>query len=138
VIGSILASWQSVRARLLSFVLLRALGTTPRQLASVLSWEQSLVSLLMFGLGISAGVLLSALVLPVLVVTSIATTTSFGTTVSSGVSLQQVLPSLTIVIPSTLGLVLGLLLLTGLLAQGLMVYSVVRASPGQTLRLNVD
>jgi ABC-type lipoprotein release transport system permease subunit len=138
VIGGLLASWQSVRARLLSFVLLRALGTTPRQLASVLSWEQSLVSLLMFGLGISAGVLLSALVLPVLVVTSIATTTAFGTTVSSGVSLQQVLPSLTIVIPSTLGLVLGLLLLTGLVAQGLMVRSVVRASPGQTLRLNVD
>ena len=138
VIGSLLASWQSVRSRLLSFVLLRALGTTPRQLVSVLSWEQGTIYLLMLGLGILAGVLLSAMVLPILIVTSIANADTVGSTVSSGVSIQQILPSIRIVIPSTLGIVLALLLMVCLIVQGMMVRAIIRPSLGESLRLNTD
>ncbi|HLI70422.1 MAG TPA: FtsX-like permease family protein [Ktedonobacteraceae bacterium] len=138
VIGSLLASWQSVRSRLLSFVLLRALGTTPRQLASVLSWEQGTIYLLMFGLGILAGVLLSAMVLPILVVTSIANASTSGSAISSGVSLQQILPSIRVVIPPTLGVALAALALVCIAALGTMVRTIIRPSVSQILRLNAD
>lgn len=138
VIGSLLASWQSVRARLLSFILLRALGTTPRQLISVLSWEQSIIYLLMLGMGILAGILLSAMVLPVLIVTSIATVDVTGITISSGVSIQQILPSSRVIIPPLLGVVLALLVITCLTVLGMMVRTILRPSLSQTLRLNTD
>lgn len=138
VIGSLLASWQSIHSRLLSFVLLRALGTTPRQLASVISWEQGVIYLLMFVLGILAGVVLSVMVLPVLVVTSIATVDASGTTVSSGVALQQILPSVSVFIPPTLGVVLALLVVICLAALGMMVHTILRPALSQTLRLNAD
>jgi ABC-type antimicrobial peptide transport system permease subunit len=138
VIGSLLASWQSVRSRLLSFVLLRALGTTPRQLAGMLSWEQGAIYLLMFGLGIFAGVLLSAMVLPILVVTSIANVDASGTAISSGVPLQEILPSIRVVIPPTLGMVLALLVIICLAALGVMVRTIIRPTVAQTLRLNAD
>lgn len=42
-VGSLLASWLSVRARLTNFAVLRALGTAPRQLAAILTCEQGIV-----------------------------------------------------------------------------------------------
>ncbi len=42
-IGNLLASWLSVHTRLISFVVLRALGADRRQVASVLLWEQGIV-----------------------------------------------------------------------------------------------
>jgi F0F1-type ATP synthase assembly protein I len=92
----------------------------------------------MFTLGISAGALLSAMVLPILVVTSIANASSSGSTIVSGVAIQQILPATTLAIPTTLPLVLAVLLLVGLIAQILMVCVVVRTSPSQSLRLNGD
>jgi hypothetical protein len=137
-VGSLLASWQSVRTRLLSFVLLRALGTGPRQLAGVVSWEQGLVWSLMFVLGLSAGVLLSAMVVPVLMITSIATINANGITFTSGLPFAQVFPSLTLALPTTLPLVLGGLLLVGVVAQALVVQVIVRESLGQSLRTSND
>lgn len=43
VIGDLLTSWLSVRTRLTNFAVLRALGASPGQIASVLTWEQAIV-----------------------------------------------------------------------------------------------
>ena len=42
-IGNLIASWLSARGRLTSFVVLRALGAAPDQVASVLTWEQAII-----------------------------------------------------------------------------------------------
>src|SRR5262249_62017399 len=63
-VGILLGSWLNARSRLTSFALLRALGSEPRQLASVLLWEQGIVYGLALGLGIGIGFVLAAAVLP--------------------------------------------------------------------------
>ncbi|HZR39709.1 MAG TPA: FtsX-like permease family protein [Ktedonobacteraceae bacterium] len=138
VIGSLLASWQSIRSRILNFVLLRALGTTPRQLISVISWEQSVIYLLMLALGIFSGVLLATMVIPALIVTSIASADTQGITLSSGAAIQQVLPPDQIIVPLSLGIIFGILILICILALSTMVRTVSRPSMGQALRLNAD
>ncbi|HXR66657.1 MAG TPA: FtsX-like permease family protein [Ktedonobacteraceae bacterium] len=42
-LGNLVASWLNARSRLVNFAALRALGTTPRQIASTLAWEQVVV-----------------------------------------------------------------------------------------------
>src|SRR5262249_39219412 len=69
-VGILLGSWLSARSRLTSFALLRALGSEPRQLASVLLWEQGIVYGLALGLGVAIGFVLAAAVLPAIIFTS--------------------------------------------------------------------
>lgn len=136
-LGSLLLSWMSVRSRLLSFAVLRALGSSPGQLVGVLSWEQSIVYMLMLILGVLYGILLSAMVLPSLILTSIAMAGGSGSAISTQ-SFQSDLPAMQIVIPPLLILVLGLLILTCFLTLGLMARVVSRPSLSQILRLNAD
>lgn len=136
-LGSLLLSWVSVRSRLLSFAVLRALGSSPAQLFGVLSWEQGIVYALMLILGMLAGVGLSALVLPWLILTSTALPSGSGNVVGS-LSFQRDLPVLQIVIPPFLLLALGLLIVIYMLTLGLMAQMVSRPSLSQILRLNAD
>ena len=66
-IGGWIASWLNTRSRLTSFAVLRALGTTPRQILRVLLWEYGIIYLTSLALGFLFGWLLSSAALPALV-----------------------------------------------------------------------
>jgi len=134
-IGSLVASWQSARNRLTSFAVLRALGGSRRQIASVLLWEQGIMYATALALGALFGVLLSLLALPTLIFTSVGS----GATVSTGeFYLLQSEPPVQVVIPWTLWLALAILIIVCAIAIWMMVRIVSRPSMGQTLRLNED
>lgn len=134
-IGSLVASWQSARSRLTSFAILRALGGAPRQIASVLLWEQGILYAVALALGALFGILLSLLALPTLVFTSAGN----GAAVSVGeFYLLQSEPSIQIIIPWTLWLALAILVAVCAIAIWMMVRIVSRPSMSQTLRLSED
>ncbi len=134
-IGSLVASWQSARSRLTNFAVLRALGGSRRQLASVLLWEQGIIYATALALGALFGVLLSLLALPTLIFTSVGS----GAPVSTGeFYLLQSEPPVQVVIPWTLWLALAILVIVCAIAIWMMVRIVSRPSLGQTLRLNED
>jgi ABC-type lipoprotein release transport system permease subunit len=135
-VGNLTASWLHVRARLINFALLRALGSAPRQIASVLTWEQVLVYATALALGAAFGALLAFTIVPALVFTGVP---SYSSTISSGefFTLQHVLP-IAVVLP--LALVMIFVALVGICvgAIGMMAYVASRPSISQTLRLNED
>ena len=120
-LGDLLASWLSARTRLTNFAVLRALGTSPRQVASVLTWEQGLIYLLGILLGIVFGILLTATVIPTLVY--------YG--ISSPIPL-----AVHTVVPLSLIVTLALLVIVFIVTLGMMVRIVSSPSMSQTLRLN--
>ena len=122
-LGDLLASWSSARTRLTSFAVLRALGTSPRQVASVLTWEQGLIYGIGILLGTGFGVLLATTVVPTLIY--------------YGLNLQNTLP-VQIIVPASLVFTLGAFIAVFILALGMMVRIVSRPSMSQTLRLNED
>ena len=67
--GSLLISWLSMHRRLADFVVLRALGATSTQSASVFVWEQSIIYTTALFLGIAFGTLLIVTTVPTLVFT---------------------------------------------------------------------
>ncbi len=123
IVGDLLASWLSARTRLTNFAVLRALGTSPRQVASVLTWEQALVYIVGVFLGIAFGLLLANTVSPTLIANSS--------------SLQETIPT-QLVIPLSLIVALVAVVAIFVLALGMMVRIVSRPSMSQTLRLNED
>lgn len=123
ILGDMLVSWLSTRTRLINFSVLRALGTSPRQLASVLGWEQVLVYGIGLLLGIAFGMLLANTVVPTLLAHNI---TGAGT-----------IPIYT-VIPSTLLVAMVCIILLFVAVLGMMIYIVSKPSMSQTLRLNED
>ena len=132
-LGILVASWFSARSRITNFALLRAMGTEPRQLTSVLLWEQGIIYSISIVLGLVVGLVLSVLVLPVLVIAnSIVNLDSFDTTRLNIPPVQAVYP-----LP-LMGLALGILVIICLLAIVLMTGIVAHASIGQALRLNED
>jgi ABC-type lipoprotein release transport system permease subunit len=68
--GSLLISWLNVRGRLTDFVVLRALGATSTQNASVFVWEQGIIYTSALFLGIAFGALLIVTTVPTLVFTN--------------------------------------------------------------------
>ncbi len=122
-LGDLLASWFSAHMRLTNFAVLRALGTSPRQVASVLTWEQGLIYGIGIVLGAGFGVLLATTVVPTLIY--------------YGLSLQNTLP-VRIIVPFSLLFTLGAFIAVFILALGMMVRTVSRPSMSQTLRLNED
>ncbi|GCE13600.1 ABC transporter permease [Tengunoibacter tsumagoiensis] len=136
-LGSLLISWLNARNRLLGFSLLRALGTSPRQLAGMISWEQGVIYTFMLVLGIIAGFLLSLMVLPSLIQTSIIVNGENGGT-SNGLAQHIPLPQLQIIFPASLFFVIGGLILICFTALVLMVRLATHPSLSQTLRLNAD
>jgi ABC-type antimicrobial peptide transport system permease subunit len=132
-LGVLIASWLSARTRLTSFALLRALGTEPRQLTSVLLVEQGIVYSLSIVVGVAIGIVLSILVLPVLVIANgIADPSTFDPSKLNVPPVHAIYP-----LP-LLGLALGILIAICVLSILLMTSVVARASIGQTLRLNED
>ena len=123
IVGDLLASWLSARTRLTNFAVLRALGTSPRQVASVLTWEQALVYIVGVLLGIAFGTLLANTVSPTLIANSS--------------TLQVGLPT-HLVVPFSLITAFCAVIAIFVLALGMMVRVVSRPSMSQTLRLNED
>ncbi|HEX6482080.1 MAG TPA: FtsX-like permease family protein [Ktedonobacteraceae bacterium] len=137
-VGNLLASWQSVRARLTNFAVLRSLGATFGQITSVLLWEQGIVYIAALLLGVIFGAVLSATAVPLL---------TFTSTPDSGVlssisndefyAIQQIIPA-QIILPLSLGLAFLALVVICVLALGTMAGVALRPSVSQTLRLNTD
>ncbi len=135
-VGNLIASWLSARRRLTNFAVLRALGATPRQIASILTWEQGIIYTTALALGLLFGALFSFLALPVMVFTSVPSSSS---DISSGTFyVVQNVPPITIVIPGTLFIILSALIVICVIALGVMVRVVSKPSISQTLRLNED
>ncbi|HLJ34292.1 MAG TPA: FtsX-like permease family protein, partial [Ktedonobacteraceae bacterium] len=134
-IGNLIASWLSARGRLTSFVVLRALGAAPGQVARVLTWEQAIIYATGILLGTVFGILLSLLVLPSLVYTGVGLSAD---TSSGQFYLIQTIPPIQVVLPLTLLLVIAALIVICVTALGMMVRVVSKPSINQTLRLNED
>jgi ABC-type antimicrobial peptide transport system permease subunit len=132
-IGIWTASWINAQGRLTSFAVLRALGTTPRQILSLLVWEQGVVYITALSLGALLGLLLSAAALPSLVFSSLVASSGNG----GGPSID--VPPAQVVLPrDELGIALGALALICGLAIIFTTLAVSRASLGERLRLNQD
>jgi len=136
-IGNLISSWQNAQTRLSSYAVLRALGSTQQQIASVLLWEQSIVYTTSLVLGMLFGIFLSLLALPTLVFTSVGGAGSGQMTNGEFYVIQSV-PPIQVVIPLSLWLTLAVLLVICVVAIGMMVRIVSRPSISQTLRLNED
>ncbi len=136
--GSLIASWLSARNRLTNFAVLRALGASPPQIASILSWEQTIIYITSMLLGLFCGALLSLLALPAIIFTSVTTTGATSNLSSGAFFLLQNVPPIQIIIPLTLLIVLGALIVICAVALTFMIRVVSRPSIGQTLRLNAD
>ncbi|HYL42244.1 MAG TPA: FtsX-like permease family protein [Ktedonobacteraceae bacterium] len=137
-VGNLIASWLSARHRLTNFAILRALGASPGQVVSTLSWEQGIIYAAALGLGILFGLIFSVLVIPGLVFTSVAPSgVTSGISSSTFYGIQSV-PPIQIILPGSLGIALALLLALCILALIMMVQIVSRTSISQALRLNED
>ncbi|HKS69937.1 MAG TPA: FtsX-like permease family protein, partial [Ktedonobacterales bacterium] len=130
-IGIWVGSWLSARGRLVNFAVLRALGTTPRQLRGMLVWEQAIVYVAGLALGMVLGWVLSLTALPLLIFVELATHGTFQ-------NVPNVPPARVVVPGGTLALALGVLVAICVLALVLTMGALARLSLGQTLRLNED
>ncbi len=137
-LGNLLASWLSARNRLTNFAILRALGTSPAQVASVLTWEQGITYITALVLGVVFGTLLSFAAIPGLVFTSVPTNgPTSGTNNGEFYALQHILP-VKIAVPLSLLLALTVLVIICLVTLSMMVRVVTKPQLSQALRLNED
>ncbi len=135
-VGSLLATWLSIGSRLTHFSVLRALGSTPRQIARILAWEQGIVYSVALLLGSLFGMLLVLTVVPGLVFTD-PVPPGTGITDTEFYVIQHVLPvqlvlSPTLAIASTVFIAICALVLT------LMIRLATKPALSQTLRLNQE
>jgi FtsX-like permease family len=130
-VGIWVGSWLNARGRVVSFAVLRALGSTPRQIRTMLVWEQVIVYVAGLALGLVLGWVLSLTALPLLIFVELATGGNFD-------NVPNVPPARVIVPSSTLALALGVLIAICVLALILTMSALARLSLGQTLRLNED
>src|SRR5712692_3360027 len=137
-VGDLIASWVSARNRLSNFAILRALGASPGQIARTLLWEQGIIYIASIGAGIIFGAILSAIVIPTLVITSVASNAVNSDISSGGLYVAQMIPPIQIIVPTSLGVVLGVLTFICIVALAIMVRSVSRPAISQVLRLNED
>ena len=136
--GNLIASWLSVRSRLTSFVVLRALGTSLRGITAVFLWEQGIIYTSALLLGTLFGALLVVLLVPALVFTGVPP----GEGVVNGniinfATLQHIIP-VQIVLPLTLAIAYLLFIAICAAALGMMVSLALRRSMNQELRLSDD
>lgn len=132
VLGALSAAWLNARTRQTGFVVLRALGSAPKQIAATLLWEQGTVYAVALVLGIGLGAVLAIAVLPALVYTSLATTPDATPLLANVPPIQIVVP----VVP--LAAVLGGLALLCAVALALMTSVATRPAISRTLRVNED
>lgn len=137
-VGNLIASWLSAHNRLTGFAVLRALGTPPRQIASVLTWEQGIIYTTAIVLGMIFGFLLSALAVPVLVFTSVGSSGANSDISRGAFYIAQSVPPIQVIVPLSVGIALVALIVICVIALGMMIRVASRPSIGQTLRLNED
>jgi ABC-type antimicrobial peptide transport system permease subunit len=130
--GIWVGSWLNARSRIVSFAVLRALGTTPQQLRGMIVWEQAIIYLASLVMGAVVGFLLSTTALPLVVFADFATRTNFDTLILEVPPAREVVPG------ATLGVAFGALVVICVLALVLTMAAAARLSLGQTLRLNED
>ena len=136
--GNLVSSWISTRSRLTNFAVLRALGASPGQVASTLTWEMAIIYATAIVLGVIFGSIFSALVIPGLVFTSVAPSGAPNQISSGSFYGLQGIPPIQIIIPGSLGLALVALIVICIITLTMMVRIVSRPSISQTLRLNED
>lgn len=134
-LGSLIVSWLNAHGRLANFAVLRALGTAPRQVAGVLTWEQCIVYVTALILGVFFGFLLAVVALPALIFTSVGSNSTLS---SSAFYVLQDVPPVQVVIPYSVGIALGVLVVICTVALGMMVWVVSQPLMGQVLRVNED
>lgn len=137
-LGNLIASWVNVRSRRSSFVVLRALGTTSRQIAATLLWEQGIVYLGALILGLAFGAVLASVAVPALVFTDLPAHGPMSTlSINDFYLLQHTIP-VHIIIPFSLDFIFVALVLVCLLALVTMIRTALRPSISGELRLNED
>jgi ABC-type antimicrobial peptide transport system permease subunit len=137
-VGGLLTSWLSVRARLSNFTVLRALGAAPGQVAALLSLEQGILYLLALLLGAAIGALLVSTIVPALIFTSAPVHSVLGQLSDTEFYIIQHIIPVQIIVPDSLKLILLALVALCILALSLMVRTVLRPAMSQELRLSVD
>jgi ABC-type antimicrobial peptide transport system permease subunit len=138
IVGNLIASWLSAKSRLVNFAVLRALGAASPQIASTLTWEQSIIYSTAILLGILFGAVFSVLVVPRLIFTSVASSSASSDLTNNQFYVTQSVPPIQIVIPPLLVVALAIIVIICVVALGIMVRVVSRPSISQTLRLNED
>jgi ABC-type antimicrobial peptide transport system permease subunit len=137
-IGSLISSWLSVRSRRSSFVVLRALGATARQVTGVLLWEQGIVYAGAMLLGLAFGIVLTRVAVPVLVFTGLPEHGPMSNlSINDLYLLQSAFPT-RIVVPTSLGFIFVALVLICFFALVLMIRAALHPSISSELRLNED
>ncbi len=135
-VGNLTASWLSARTRLTNFALLRALGSAPRQIATVLTWEQTLIYTTAIALGALLGALLAGTIVPALIFTGVPNYSSALST-DEFYTIQHVLPAQVIVPPALVAIFAALVVICAG-AIGMMARLAFMPSISQVLRLNTD
>jgi ABC-type antimicrobial peptide transport system permease subunit len=118
---------------------MRALGSTPRQIAGVIGLEQGIIYTTAIILGIIFGLLFSLIVLPTFIFTTIVASASQGQVTTGEFYVVQNVPPIQLIVPYlSLMISLAVLLAICAIALGIMVRIASRPSIGQALRLNED
>jgi ABC-type antimicrobial peptide transport system permease subunit len=137
-IGDLVSSWLSVRSRRSSFVVLRALGATSRQIAGVLLWEQGIVYAGAIVLGLAFGAVLSSVAVPVLVFTGLPEHGPMSNlSIDDLYLLQHAFPT-RIIVPVSLDLIFVALVLICFLALVIMIRAALHPAISNELRLSED
>lgn len=137
--GNLALSWQTVRSRLTNFAIMRALGSTPREMAAILIWEQCIVYATSIIVGLAFGIIFSAIALPALVFTAVLTTSGSEPITTAQFFVMQNVPPVHMVLPYTLvAIAPGILIIVSLAALGMMVRVASHPSISMTLRVGQD
>ena len=137
-LSNLLVSWLNVRNRRASFAVLRALGSKPRQIASILLWEQGIV----YGTGLVLGIVLSLvfawLILPAFIFSPLAGV-DIANAGEEAFYLVQSVPTVHEIVPlCPMVLLLVALLATCALALAVMTSVALRPSMNQALLVDED
>lgn len=137
-LGNLVVSWLNARNRRGSFAVLRALGSKPRQIASMLLWEQGIVYAAALALGTILGLVFSWLILPAFIFSPLAgiDTADAGQEafylVQSVPAVHEILPFWSIV--TLLATLMGICALVLLVMTGI----ALRPSVSRALRVDED
>jgi ABC-type antimicrobial peptide transport system permease subunit len=136
--GNLVVSWLNARNRRGSFAILRALGSKPRQIASVLLWEQGIVYGSAILLGAILGLVFAWLILPAFIFSPLAgvDTADVG---QEAFYLVQSVPAVHEIIPlASIAVLLAVLVAICALVLIVMTSIVLRPAVSQTLRVDED
>ncbi|HET8841966.1 MAG TPA: ABC transporter permease, partial [Ktedonobacteraceae bacterium] len=136
-LANLLLPLLNVRARQTYFAVLRALGTPPRQIRQILTWELAIVLITSLFLGLIFGALLAFSSVPPLIFTSVLPANLVDISSTAVFTSQAIIP-VTIVLPSSLFLAMGILLALCLLTLGLMTRLAQRPLMSEMLLLDDD